>query len=45
MKNLSLGNGTRLVVSFLKSELSYPGNLIEQVTPDIATDTRWLRSP
>ena len=45
MKNLSLGNGTKLVQVFLRSALSWPGNLIEQVTPDIATETRWLRSP
>jgi len=45
MKKWSLGNGTRLVANFLKSELSYPGNLIEQVTPAIPAETKWLRSP
>jgi hypothetical protein len=45
MKKWSLGNGTKLVASFLKSELSYPGNQRQQVTPDIAAETKWFKSP
>merc|ERR1719258_799086 len=45
MKKCSLGNGMRLTASFLRSELSCPGNLRQQVTPERAAETRWLRSP
>ena len=40
-----LGKGTMLTASFLRSALSWPGNLREVVTPDMVRDTRWFRSP
>jgi len=45
MKKWSLGNGIKLTASFLRSELSWPGNLRQQVTPDIAAETKWFKSP
>merc|ERR1719189_1860409 len=45
MKKCSLGKGTMLTANFLRSALSWPGNLREVVTPDMVRDTRWLRSP
>ena len=45
MKKWSLGKGTMLTASFLRSALSWPGNLREVVTPDMVRDTRWFRSP
>jgi len=45
MKKCSLGKGTKLTAIFLRSELSWPGNLMQQVTPDIAMETRWFKSP
>merc|ERR1719482_2361431 len=45
MKKCSLGKGTMLTASFLRSELSCPGNLRQVVTPDMVKETRWLRSP
>ena len=40
-----LGKGTMLTASFLRSALSWPGNLRQVVTPDMVRDTRWFRSP
>ena len=34
-----------LTASFLRSALSWPGNLRQVVTPDMVRETRWLRSP
>ena len=34
-----------LTASFLRSALSWPGNLRQVVTPDMVRDTRWFRSP
>ena len=45
MKKWSLGKGIKLTANFLKSELSCPGNLRQHVTPDMAAETKWLRSP
>merc|ERR1740130_2036437 len=45
MKKWRRGKGMRLTASFLRSELSCPGNLRQQVTPERAAETRWLRSP
>jgi len=45
MKKCNLGKGMRLTAIFLKSALSCPGNLMQAVTPEIAADTRWFRSP
>jgi hypothetical protein len=45
MKKCSLGKGTRLTAIFLRSLFSCPGNLMQQVTPDMATETRQFRSP
>ena len=45
MKKWRRGKGTMLTASFLRSALSWPGNLREVVTPDMVRDTRWFRSP
>ena len=45
MKKWSLGNGIRLTANFLRSEFNYPGNLRQHVIPEMAAETRWLRSP
>ena len=45
MKKWSLGNGTMLTASFLRSAFSCPGNLRDVVTPDMVRDTKWFRSP
>merc|ERR1711894_622153 len=45
MKKWSLGNGTKFVASFLKSELSCPGKRKQQVTPEMEAETKRLRSP
>lgn len=45
IKKCNLGKGIKFTASFLKSELSWPGNLKQQVTPDIAADTKWFKSP
>jgi hypothetical protein len=45
MKKWSLGNGIKLTASFLRSLFNCPGNLKQQVTPERAAETRWLRSP
>ena len=45
MKKCSLGKGTMLTASFLRSALSWPGNLRQVVTPDIVMDTKWFKSP
>ena len=34
-----------LTASFLRSALSWPGNLRQVVTPDMVREIRWLRSP
>ena len=38
-------NGTKFTASFLRSEFSCPGNLMEHVTPDMTAETKWFRSP
>jgi hypothetical protein len=45
MKKCNLGNGIKLTANFLKSLFNYPGNLKQQVTPDIAAETKWFKSP
>jgi hypothetical protein len=45
MKKCSLGKGTMLTASFLRSALSWPGNLRQVVTPDIVMGTKWFKSP
>ena len=45
MKKCSLGKGTRFTANFLKSLFNWPGNLKQQVTPEMATDTKWFKSP
>ena len=45
MKKWRRGKGTMLTASFLRSALSWPGNLRQVVTPDMVRDTRWFRSP
>jgi len=45
MKKCRRGNGIRFTASFLRSELSCPGNLKEQVTPLIVAEIKWFKSP
>ena len=45
MKKCNLGKGTMLTANFLRSALSWPGNLRQVVTPDMVKETKWLRSP
>mmetsp|Transcript_110201 Transcript_110201/g.206573 ORF Transcript_110201/g.206573 Transcript_110201/m.206573 type:complete len:225 (-) Transcript_110201:649-1323(-) len=45
MKKWSLGNGIRFTAIFRRSQFNWPGKRRQVVTPDIAADTRWLRSP
>jgi hypothetical protein len=45
IKKWSLGKGIRFTASFLRSELSCPGNLKQHVTPDIVAEIKWFRSP
>jgi hypothetical protein len=45
MKKCRRGKGIRFTASFLRSELSWPGNLRQQVTPLIVAEIRWFRSP
>ena len=45
MKKWSLGKGIKLTVSFLRSELSWPENLRQQVASDLAQDNKWFKSP
>jgi hypothetical protein len=45
MKKWSLGNGIKLTANFLKSEFNCPGKRKQHVTPDMAAETKWLRSP
>ena len=39
------GKGTMLAASFLRLAFNCPGNRRQVVTPDIVSETRWLRSP
>jgi len=45
MKKWRRGKGIKFTANFLRSELSCPGNLRQQVTPEMAAETKWLRSP
>jgi len=45
MKKWSLGKGIRFTAIFLRSALSCPGNLMHAVTPEMAAEIRWFRSP
>jgi len=45
MKKCRRGKGIRLTAIFLKSLFNCPGNLMQQVTPDIAAETKWFKSP
>merc|ERR1712226_925950 len=45
MKKWRRGNGMRFTASLRRSALSWPGKRMQVVTPDIAAETRWLRSP
>merc|ERR1711959_385647 len=44
-KKCRRGNGIRLTPSLRRSELSWPGNRRQHVTPDMQAEQRWLRSP
>lgn len=35
----------RFTASFRRSELSWPGNLKQHVTPDMVADIKWFKSP
>merc|ERR1711865_818649 len=39
------GKGMRFTASLRRSALSWPGKRMQQVTPDMAAEMRWLRSP
>ena len=45
MKKWRRGNGTMFTASLRRSQLSWPGKRTEQVTPHMAAEMRWLRSP
>ena len=45
MKKWRRGNGMRFTASLRRSELSWPGNLKQQVTPDMVADIKWFKSP
>merc|ERR1719265_1232379 len=45
MKKCNRGNGIKFTAIFRRSQLSCPGKRRQVVTPLIAADTRWLRSP
>merc|ERR550537_321802 len=45
IKKWSLGNGIRFTAIFRRSQFSWPGKRMHAVTPLIAAETRWLRSP
>merc|ERR1719271_984801 len=45
MKKWRRGNGIRFTASLRRSLLSWPGKRRQQVVPDMAAHTRWLRSP
>jgi hypothetical protein len=45
MKKWSLGKGIKLTANFLKSEFNCPGNLRQQVIPEMAAETKWFKSP
>jgi hypothetical protein len=40
MKKWSLGKGIKLTANFLKSEFNCPGNLRQQVIPEMAAETK-----
>ena len=44
MKKCILGKGTELTHTFLKLAFSWPGNLVEAVTPHIALETSEFKS-
>merc|ERR1712014_556572 len=45
MKKCRRGNGMRFTAILRKSQFSWPGKRRHVVTPDMAADTRWFRSP
>ena len=45
IKKCYLGKGIKLVHNALKESFISPGNLMLLVTPNIARETTWLRSP
>lgn len=45
IKKCNRGNGTMFTASLRKSAFNWPGNRRHVVTPDIVSDTKWLRSP
>ena len=45
MKKCRRGNGTRFTAILRKSQFSWPGKRKQQVTPLMAAETKWFRSP
>merc|ERR1740127_35732 len=45
MKKCNRGNGIKLTAILRKSQFNCPGNRKHVVTPLIAADTRWFKSP
>ena len=45
MKKCKRGKGTKFTAILRKSQFSCPGKRKQQVTPLIAADTKWFRSP
>ena len=45
MKKCKRGNGTKFTAILRKSQFSCPGKRKQQVTPLMAADTKWFRSP
>lgn len=45
MKKWRRGKGIRLTASLRRSELSWPGNRRQHVTPLIVVEIKWFRSP
>ena len=45
MKKCKRGKGTKFTAILRKSQFSCPGKRKQQVTPLMAADTKWFRSP
>ena len=45
MKKCRRGKGTKFTAILRKSQFSWPGNRKQQVTPLIAAETKWFKSP
>ena len=45
MKKCKRGKGTKFTAILRRSQFSWPGKRRQQVTPLIAAETRWFKSP